>query len=228
MSDLVDPTPPTSGTARTNWHHLADADPIELRDPLAELLGVVPDGEPVAVGFPDVVLAAGHACPTVSGAYRSTQLALDDLYGDELPVRSDIEVTVGGEPDDHGLGPMANVVSHLTGADRETGFAGFGGYGGREDLLSFEPLDGPGRTFEFRRRDTDEAVRVSFAPHAAGISPPGEGETSVTDTIPKLVAGEATDAERGEFHEQWHDRVQRILDAEPGEDSPFTLRYPES
>ncbi|MCG1002489.1 MULTISPECIES: FmdE family protein [Halobacterium] len=228
MSELVDPTPPSSGTARTNWQHLADADPIAVRDPLAELLGVVPDGDPLVVGFPEVVLAAGHACPAVAGAYRATQLALDDLYPDSLPVRSDVAVEVGGEPDDHGLGAMANVVSHVTGADRETGFTGFGGYGGRENLLSFTDLDGPGRTFAFHRLDTDDSVRVSFAPGEIGMSPPGESGGSVGDVIPKLVAGDATDAERDRFHDQWHDRVQRVLDATPGEDSPFTLCHPEN
>lgn len=231
MSDLVDPDTdpaPRRGTERTNFQHLADADPIAVRDPLAEVLGVVPEGDPLVVGFPEVVLAAGHACPAVAGAYRATQLALDDLYPDALPVRSDIAVEVGGEPDDHGLGPMANVVSHVTGADRETGFTGFGGYGGRENLLSFTDLDGPGRTFAFHRLDTDDSVRVSFAPGAVGMSPPGEGGGSVTDLIPKLVAGEASDAERRRFYDQWHNRVQRVLRATPGEDSPFTLQHPES
>jgi hypothetical protein len=231
MSDLLDsatdPTP-RRGTERMNWQHLGDADPIAVRDPLAELLGVVPEGDPLVVGFPEVVLAAGHACPAVAGAFRATQLALDDLYPDDLPVRSDVAVEVGGKPDDHGLGPMANVVSHVTGADRETGFTGFGGYGGRENLLSFTDLDGPGRTFVFHRLDTDDSVRVSFAPGAVGTSPPRADGDSVTDLIPKLVAGEASDAERRRFYDQWYNRVQRVLRATPGKDSPFTLQHPEN
>ncbi|MFB6269777.1 MAG: hypothetical protein ABEH83_07525, partial [Halobacterium sp.] len=214
---------PESGVQRTDWQHLADADPIEVRDPLAELLGVVPDGEPLAVSFADVVLKAGHACPAVAGAYRATQLALDELYTEGTPVRSRIAVVVGGDPSDPGLGPMANVVSHVTGADRETGFAGFGGYGGRDDLLSFGEVDGPGRSFEFSRTDTGESVCVSFAPDAVGVAPPDDDGGGVTDLIPQLVAGEATPEQREQFHDQWHSRVQRVLDAEPGPDSPFTL-----
>jgi hypothetical protein len=214
---------PTGGVEQTTWQHLADADPIEVRDPLAELLGVVPAGDPLVVSFADAVLQAGHACPAVAGAYRSTQLALDELYKQATPVRSRIQVVVGGDPADPGLGPMANVVSHVTGADRETGFTGFGGYGGRQDLLSFGDLDGPGRTVEFSRTDTEQAVRVSFAPGAVGVAPPDGGDGGVTDLLPKLVAGEATDAERDQFQDEWHTRVQRVLDATPGEDSPFTL-----
>ncbi|MFB6072594.1 MAG: hypothetical protein ABEJ88_06460 [Halobacterium sp.] len=211
---------------RTDWQRLPDPDPVRVRDPLAELLGVVPDGDPLVVDFADVVLAAGHACPAVAGAYRTTQLALDDIYPDELPVRSEITVVVGGDPETPGLGAMANVVSHVTGADRETGFAGFGGYGGRQDLLSFEPLDGPGRTFEFERTDTGERVRVSFAPDAVGMAPPEDGDGPAA-AIPDMIAGTASEAERDAFLDQWHGKVRRVLDADSGPDSPFTLTRPD-
>lgn len=212
----------TTATETTPWRRLADTDPVEVRDPLAELLGMVPEGEPLVVTFADVATAAGHACPAVAGAYRSTQLALGDLYPESTPVRSEISVVVGGERDDHGLGPMANVIRHVTGAAGETGFAGLAGRGGRQDLMSFGEVPGRGRSFEFAREDTGETVRVSFEPSATGVDP-DEGGGSPMRAAAKLVQGEASEAERERFHEQWHGRVQRVLDAEPGEGSPFTV-----
>jgi hypothetical protein len=212
----------TTATDATPWQRLADADPIAVRDPLAELLGMVSEGEPLVVTFAEVARAAGHACPAVAGAYRSTQLALDDLYPESTPVRSDISVVVGGERDDHGVGPMANVIRHVTGAADETGFAGLAGRGSRQDLMSFGDVRGPGRSFEFTREDTGETVRVSFEPSATGVDPE-DGGGSPMRAAASIAQGDASEAERERFHEQWHSRVQRVLDAEAGEESPFTV-----
>lgn len=212
----------TTATDATPWRRLADADPIAVRDPLAELLGMVPEGEPLVVTFGDVAKAAGHACPAVAGAYRSTQLALDELYPESTPVRSEISVVVGGERDDHGLGPMADVIRHVTGAADETGFAGLAGCGGRQDLMSFGEVPGRGRSFEFTREDTGETVRVSFEPSATGVDPDESGGNPMRAAA-SIVRGEASAAERERFHEQWHGRVQRVLDAEAGGATPFTV-----
>lgn len=235
---------PTTRTAtdvqqreNTAWRRLASAEPIRIRDPLAEVLGMVEEGEPLVVSFEEVATAAGHTCPAVAGAYRSTQLALAELYPDELPVRSEIAVTVGGSPETHGLGPMATVIRQITGAADDTGFAGFGGYGGRDELLEFGEVDAPGRAFRFERTDGGDAddgaadggdadgadaVTVAFDPASAGVDPE-EGGGPPMQTLSKIVAGEADDAEKECFHEEWHERVQRILDA-PAEGGPFTVR----
>lgn len=213
-------------TNRTEWERLANADPIRIRDPLAEVLGMVAEGEPLVVTFEEVAKAAGHACPAVAGAYRSIQIALDELYPDGFPVRSQISVVVCGSPDESGLGPMANVIRHVTGAADETGFGGFGGYGGREDLLSYDDIDVPGRTFRFTREDTDDSVLVTFDPSVTGVDRGEGGGGMPMQTIGKLVRGEVTDAEAEEFYELWHGRVQRILTAPP-EGGPFTITQSE-
>ncbi|QOS13480.1 FmdE domain protein (plasmid) [Haloferax gibbonsii] len=205
----------------TPWQRLASAEPIRIRDPLAEVLGMVPEGDPLVVTFVDVAKAAGHACPAVAGAYRSAQLALDRIYPNEYPVRSDVEVTVGGDPGEPGLGPMANVVRHITGAAGETGFAGFGGFGGRENHLTFGNVDGPGRTFRFERSDTGAAVVISFDPSATGVDPDTNGGKPM-QMLSKVVSGVADDAETDAFRDQWHDRVQRILEAPP-DGGPFSV-----
>lgn len=205
----------------TPWQRLASAEPIRIRDPLAEVLGMVPKGEPLVVTFADVAKAAGHACPAVAGAYRSTQLALERLYPDAYPIRSDIEVIVGGSPGDSGLGPMANVIRHITGAADETGFAGFGGYGGRTDLLSFGDVKAPGRAFQFERKDSGAVVIVSFDPSSTGVDPE-DGGGAPMQTLSKVVSGDADEERAAAFRDQWHGRVQRILDA-PADGGPFTV-----
>lgn len=204
----------------TPWQRMASAEPIRIRDPLAEVLGMVPEGDPLVITFPDVAKAAGHACPAVAGAYRSTQIALDRLYPDELPVRSDVAVTVDGDPAAPGLGPMANVIRHITGAADETGFAGFGGFGGRTNLLEFGAVDAPGRAFRFERTN-DGRVVVGFEPGRTGVDPEDGGGMPM-QRLTEIVAGDVEESTAEAFRGQWHDRVQRILDA-PAEGGPFTV-----
>lgn len=200
----------------TDWQRLPTVAPIPLRDPLAEALGMVTTDDPLVLTFPEVAKAAGHACPAVAGAYRATQVALAALYPDTRPVRGEIAVRVGGDRDDHGVGPMASVVEHITGAAEETGFAGLAGLGGRQDLLSFGPVDGPGpgRVFVFTRTDTDETVRVSFDPTTDG---------GMSDLVPRIVGPEADEEGREEAIAEWHRRVQGVLDLEPSADGPLVL-----
>jgi len=81
---------------RTNWQVDYDVDPIEIRDPVAEALGVLEPGDPFVISYRDAVKEAGHSCPTASGAYRIVQLGLDALYPDNHPVRSEVEVQAAG------------------------------------------------------------------------------------------------------------------------------------
>ena len=57
--------------------------PISLHDPLAELLGATEDGI-ITYDFLDAVKLAGHACPTVAGAWLATVRGLRALYGEDL------------------------------------------------------------------------------------------------------------------------------------------------
>ena len=71
-------------TDRTNWHiDYENVEPIHIRDPVAEALTVLDPGEPFVIDYADVVKAAGHSCPTASGAYRIVDLGLDALYPGE-------------------------------------------------------------------------------------------------------------------------------------------------
>ncbi len=185
-----------------------DVAPIEIRDPVAEALGILEPGDPFIVTYADVVKEAGHSCPTASGAFRITQLGLAELYPDanEHPVRSDIEVTAGGPRDEPTYGVMSRIVSYITGAAEEGGFGGLAnGYGDRKHHLHFGDADTVDPTFTFDRTDTDDTVQVTY--HVGEVPDAGPA----TQYLGKLIDGTATNEEREAFAEAWHGRVRAVL-----------------
>ncbi|WP_336135393.1 hypothetical protein [Natronomonas amylolytica] len=200
----------------TNWQVDYDVAPIEIRDPVAEALGVLEPGDPFVVTYRDAVKEAGHSCPTASGAYRIVQLGLDALYPDSYPVRSDIEVRAPRSRDDATYGVMSRIISYVTGATEDDGFGGLaGGYGGRRDLLCFDAFDADTAdpTFRFRRTDTDETVQVTY--HVSDVPDGGPA----IGNLQGILDGTASDQQRAAFAEAWHRRVQVVL----SDDSLFTI-----
>lgn len=180
---------------------------LTLREPLAEFLGALRPGGTIRYGYEDAVKLAGHSCPTVARAYLMTGVALRALYPGELPVRGELEVTIGGEAGDGHTGPASQVVGLLTGAARETGFGGLAGRFRRQGLLSFDPaLKGAMR---FRRTDTGAAVEVTF--DRAGI--PASPEFG--PLMSAAVGGSATSEELRRFGELWQARVEAMLTTDP-------------
>ncbi len=194
-------------TDETNWSVVYEnADPIRIRDPAAEALGVLEPGDPFVVTYRDVVMAAGHSCPTAAGAYRIAQVGLDALYGEDLPVRGDVAVLAGGPRDDPTYGVLSRLVSFVTGAAGEDGFGGLaGGHGARANLLSFGDIDADGVAVEFTRTDTGEAVRVTY--HVGAVPSAGDATRYLAD----IIEGTATREEREAFASAWHVRVERVL-----------------
>jgi hypothetical protein len=180
---------------------------LELADPLAEVLGALPPGGRFRYQYDDVVKLAGHSCPTVAGAWLMTCAALGALYSEETPVRGQIEVTLGGPPDDPGLGPMAQVFSLVTGAAGESGFAGLGGRYRRRGLLGFDP--GLVGAVRFRRLDSGAAVEVRYSAAAIPRDP------AAMALLPEILAGRAQAAERARFAAAWQARVDDLLGGDP-------------
>lgn len=181
---------------------------LELRDPLGEFLGAVQPGEAYRYTYEDAVKLSGHSCPTVAGAWLVTAAALRGLYGAETPVRGEIEVVVGGSPGDGSAGPMAQVISMVTGAAPETGFNGLMGRWRRRDLLRFDPALA-GR-FRFRRIDTGRTVEIACTPASVPPSP------EMPELFAASLSGRATSEERLRFASLWQARVEDILTGDPG------------
>ncbi|MFB6146805.1 MAG: hypothetical protein ABEJ08_03885, partial [Halobacteriaceae archaeon] len=153
---------------------------------------------------------------TASGAYRIAQLGLDALYPDDLPVRSEVEVLAAGPRDDATYGVMGRLISYVTGAAEEDGFGGLaGGYGDRQNMLTFDAFepDSAAPTFRFRRTDTDETVEVTY--HVGDVPDGGPA----LGNLQQIIDGTAGEDDRELFAEVWHGRVQRVL----SDDSLFTV-----
>lgn len=198
-------------TDETRWQQgfYAKVDPIIMKDPLASLLGAIaPDGV-IVYRFEDAVKLAGHSCTSVAAAYRMTALALASLYPGETPIRGEVDVTVPGSQHEGALGPMAQVISLITGAAPDTGFRGLAGHFRRYQRLRFQPA-GDGK-FVFRRTDTGKEVRIR--PRTDLIPQ----DNRMRALMPRLLGGTHSQAESDEFVALWQGNVRRVLQDEiPG------------
>lgn len=191
---------------------IGEAKPIRMREPLAGALGAFKDEDTVLeYAYVDAIKAAGHACPTVTGAYMCCQAALEQLYPDEVPVRGEISVTVYGEPDQGVNGVMGQVFGYITGAAPATGFKGLGPKFRRKDLLKFssEEIDSQAMCFEFGRLDNGKAVLVKFYPWM--IPFPEEKAQRVGELIEKVVIEAASAEERKEFQDLWMEKIHGMI-----------------
>lgn len=191
---------------------LREVKPILLREPLAETLGVFEKkGAVLEFTFIDLVKMAGHACPTIAGAYVCCKKALEKLYPDEVPVRGEISVTVYGAPDEGVYGVMGQAFSFLTGACWATGFRGLGYKFKRKDLLKFDPdkIDPEAMSFKFSRLDNDRSVVVKFYPHEVPF--PDEKRKRLGELLEKVIWEAAREGERREFQKLWMERVKDMV-----------------
>lgn len=192
---------------QTRWKQpfYDDVEPIKLREPLAEFLGAVDEGEEFIFTYQDAVKLAGHSCPAVSGAYKITQKALKALYKDEVPVRGEISVKVLGSVDNGANGPISQVISLITGAAPQTGFAGLGERFARKDKLIFDEANEEPNAFIFTRDDNKKSVKVTYHPENL---PQSENMHSL---FTKCIVGTATKKQEEDFKKMWQARVKVVL-----------------
>ncbi len=182
-----------------------DVEPISLKEPLAEFLGALDEGEKLEFTYTDAVKLAGHSCPAVSGAFKITEKALKALYDKETPVRGEISVKVLGSVDNGANGPISQVISLITGAAPQTGFAGLGQRFGRKNKLIFDEKNEEPNSFIFTRDDTGKSVKVTYHPELL----PQDSE--IPQLFTKCIVGTATEKQKEEFKEKWQKRVKTVL-----------------
>jgi len=175
---------------------------IRIYDPLGELLGA---GDGVfTYTYDDVVKLSGHACPTVAGGFLLAKRALDELWGDDMPQRGDVRVTVYGAQDEGTNGPISQVFTLLTGAAASNGFHGLGGQFARNDLLEFKPTGNPG--FRFERISTGDSVTLIYDPSGISAAP------TMGEDLGRILGGFADESVAKRFRDAWRDRVLHILE----------------
>lgn len=177
---------------------------LRMQEPFAKFLGASPDGI-FTYSYADAVKLAGHSCGTVAGAYLMVVKGLSALYGEELPVRGDIEVFMRDGCEQGATGVVAAIVGFLTGATTETGFPGLGPdlLFKRKNLLVFDAaIDSQ---MALRRRDTGAAVTIDIETQMIPIQP------QMDEVKLKVFDGTASSAEIALFQEIWQGYVYAIL-----------------
>lgn len=175
---------------------------ITLRDPLAELLGAA-DGGLIDYTFADAVKLAGHACPTVAGAWLMTVSALRALYGEAMPERGRIRVELAETQDNGVAGVIASIATLLTGTAGDGGFKGLGGRFSRRQLLHFGVAGVAG--LRFTRLDTNAAVDCVLRLDSIPADP------RLGKLLPSVVTASASPEESRLFRSLWQQRVEAIL-----------------
>ena len=182
-----------------------EVEPIKLKDPLAVFLGAIDENEEFVFTYEDAVKLAGHSCPAVSGAYKVTEKALKALYGSEIPMRGGISVKILGSMDNGANGPISQVISLITGAAPETGFAGLGNSFVRKNKLIFDEKDEEANAFVFTRDDNGKSVKVTYHPENV------PADQDMHELFTKSIVGTANEKQKEKFKEMWQKRVRCVL-----------------
>ncbi|HHT9106177.1 MAG TPA: hypothetical protein ACFYD7_09925 [Candidatus Wujingus californicus] len=188
---------------------------MKMKDPLAVALGAMGKDDVFTFTYNDAVKCAGHSCPAVAGAYKSTQLALETLYGNDIPVRGNIKVAFSGGVDYKVNGPISQVVTFITGASTEAGFKGLGPGGkySRFNLMTFDKdiMPDPKATssITFQRTDNGKKLEVTYYAEKAPVS------ERIDKLMPLVISGKASEEESKEFGNLWQERVKTILLSPP-------------
>jgi len=160
---------------------------IQLQDPLSNFLGAFEEGK-LEITYLDCVKLAGHSCPTVAGAYLMALKGLNALYGDQLPQRGSIHVSMQAGEEEGVTGVICNVISFIAGAGGKGGFKGLNGNMARNNLVSYnEAMEGE---VTLRRTDTNESVTLSYNPSMIA------GDPMMQPLMGKAIQGLASNDEK--------------------------------
>jgi len=189
-------------------------EPVRLQDPLSDFLGAFENGE-MEISYLDCVKLAGHSCPTVAGAYLMAKKGLEALYGDTLPQRGSIHVSMREDEAEGVTGVICNVISFISGANGISGFKGIGGHFSRDNLVSYNvPMDGE---VKLTRLDTNASVTLTYSASMVPADP------AMQPLMGKSLQGLASAGERKEFGKLWQARVEQILLSETLWDQMITI-----
>jgi len=175
---------------------------IQLQDPLSNFLGAFEEGK-MEISYIECVKLAGHSCPTVAGAYLMALKGLEALYGEQLPQRGSIHVSMRDNEEEGVTGVICNVLSFIAGANGASGFKGLNGNFSRNNLVSYNvPMEGE---VKLTRLDTDESVTLSYNPSMI------PADAMMQPLMGKCMQGLASEGEKKQFGKLWQARVEKIL-----------------
>lgn len=164
---------------------------IAVYEPFAEFLLADPDEVRFRLSLLEIVRIAGHACPSMIGAFIIARKAIELLFEDAVCIRGDLEVSTSSSADQGPIGPICNVFSFITGAFEKTGFGGLGGEKYvRRHLLRFKDAAVPMGAFRFKRISTGVTYDIYYKPSGLDV----EIDTNLS------------------FQQQWRIKINAILE----------------
>lgn len=143
---------------------------IRVYEPFSDFLTGGDEEKNFEITLLDVVRFAGHACPSMVGAFLIAKRAVSELFPEDVCVRGEISVDIPFPATAGATGPIANVFSFITGAWGETGFGGLRGEFKRRDLLKFGSSSVPEGAFRFTRLSTGKSVDIFYKPGSVNVA----------------------------------------------------------
>nr|BFD62077.1 hypothetical protein BdHM001_07580 [Bdellovibrio sp. HM001] len=164
---------------------------IPVHEPFAHFLKADPEEHAFPISLLDVVRFAGHACPSMVGAFVISQRAVRELFPETgVLVRGQVSVELGSSVDRGATGPISNVFSMIFGAWEKSGFGGIQGNFVRRGLLSYQVPDPSPGTYRFTHLGTGKKVEIFY-------------DSSTVD-----LKGDLSDLS---FQEIWRMKIRRIV-----------------
>ncbi len=171
-----------------HWPEFYDQAPvIKVIDPMAVLVGNIPEGEnTLTIKLTDVALYSGHVCAGIASGYMITKKALDALYPNSTPERGQIRVAAMAPED-----PF-DVASYITGARS---------FYGRGEINANDLVIDPNIKSEqkgifvmvFQRKDTGKAVKAVF--NKFKLIPPQQ-KAGLESFLRRVLEGKASTEEK--------------------------------
>lgn len=138
---------------------------IKVHDPFAEFLLAEPSLHSFEISLLDCYRFAGHACHAITGAFLTTEAAVNYLFSKtSICERGDLLIEFGSQLHERATGPRSNVISYITGSWADSGFPGLNDNFRRKDLLSYGHSLLGERAVRFKRISTGQAIIIEYDP----------------------------------------------------------------
>ncbi|NUN06875.1 MAG: hypothetical protein HUU57_14065 [Bdellovibrio sp.] len=144
---------------------------IKIHEPFAEFLLADQEEYKFSISALDVVRFAGHACPSMIGAFLISQRAVQELFPDtNTCVRGQVAIEIPTSVEEGATGPISNVFSMIFGAWEKSGFGGLQGKFVRRNLLKYSSPNIPRGVFRFHNLQTGTYVDLTYDHSKAEVS----------------------------------------------------------
>lgn len=144
---------------------------ISVYEPFSNFLLGTEEEKSFDLTLLDVVRFAGHACPSMVGAFLISRRVIKELFPTGVCVRGDVEIDIPSAATQGATGPISNVFGFIFGAWGDTGFGGLNGQFVRRGLVRYSVSDLPPGAFRFRNVKTGACIDAFYNPGLAPFAP---------------------------------------------------------